>query len=59
MFDSERQELVGQRVPEVEHAVRLADEPRAEDDVGLALDDRLDQLRDTAPGRTRGRRPGR
>src|SRR5262249_49795470 len=32
------------RVPEVEHAMRLADEPRAVDDVRVVLDDRLDEL---------------
>ena len=40
----ECQALVGYQVPEVEHAVFLADEPRAEDDVGVSFDDGLKQL---------------
>ena len=40
----EREPLVRQRMPEIEDPVLLADEPRAEDDVGLILDDRLDEL---------------
>jgi hypothetical protein len=32
-------------VPEEEHAVRSAEEARAEDRVGLAVDDRLEQRR--------------
>jgi len=40
----ERDDLVAQRVPEVEHAVRpAADEARAEHDVGAAADDGLEQ----------------
>ena len=45
MLRQQRQHLVGDRVPEVEHAVALADEARAEDHVGLVLEDRLHQLR--------------
>ena len=39
------QQPVADGVPEVEHAVRLAgQEARAEDDVGLAVEDRAEQL---------------
>ena len=59
MLLQERQELVAQRVPEIEHAVRLADEPAAVDHVGPVVDDRLEQLEVVLPGRIPGRRPAR
>src|SRR5262245_60145655 len=37
------QDAVGDGMPEVEHAMALADEARAVDDVGAALDDRLQE----------------
>src|SRR5918993_1875845 len=39
-----RQEPVAHRVPEVEHAMRLPDEPAAVHDVGLAVEDGLEEL---------------
>ena len=45
MFDKQRQKPIAGRVPEIEHAVAVADEAAAEHDVGLVFDDRLDQLR--------------
>ena len=46
MFERSVSRPLPTRVPEVEHAVRLAaDEARAEHDVGLALEDRLHQPR--------------
>ena len=43
---AERQDVIADRVPEVQHAMRLAArESRAIDHVGQAVDDRLDQLR--------------
>ena len=50
---------VADGVPEVEHPVRAAEEAGAEDRVGPAVDDRLEQCRASRRGRTRGRRPGR
>src|SRR5262249_41497370 len=40
----EREIFVCERMPVVEYSVALADEPRAEDDIGLIVDDRLDEL---------------
>ena len=43
----QRQDAVADRVPEVQHAVRIAaDEPRPEDHVRLAVENRPSQLRE-------------
>ena len=45
MLLNSREHAVADRVPVVEHAVRSAEEARAEDGVGLAVEDRLEQRR--------------
>ena len=45
MFDSIVSILLRDGVPEVQHPMALADEPRAEHNVGPAFEDRLDKPR--------------